>query len=328
MSSSAIPHVVAFLTRPLLSAFSITAVSSAQLILTASLAPVPSATYTLNATSTPAPLLAASIGAGIPWSAWLAALGSDEILLFYGPGYVKVRLGDAAVTDIWSEEHQGSIVPISRVQAQVKVGSSPLLQQNTGARLRAMLLSARVRSMRRHQTAAEPIRIPSLPFSAPSDSDSSDSDSDSDYCDSDSASSTSSGFTSYSNDSLTLAGSPARHARKIRARRTASRRRVPSPIRPRKGRREVLCAPRRSAHGSLEEGHDRIPLPGRCNARHDRRGSCSARATSSLPNDVSPCLCAASRPRRLGPSSPTKITHQIRLLSGPSCSNTPCLGTL
>ncbi|KAF7341141.1 hypothetical protein MVEN_01848800 [Mycena venus] len=206
--SSAIAHVVAFLTRPLLSAFPTVAVSSAQLILTASLASVPSATYTLNATSTPAPLLAASIGAGIPWSSWLSALGSDEILLFYGPGYVKVRLGDAAVTDVWSEEHQGSVVPISRVQAQVKVGPSPLLQQNTGARLRAMLLSARVRSMRRHQAAAEPIRVPSLPFSPTSDSDSSDSDSDSDYCESDSASSTSSKFTSYSNDSLTSAGSP------------------------------------------------------------------------------------------------------------------------
>ncbi|KAJ6537718.1 hypothetical protein B0H19DRAFT_1382437 [Mycena capillaripes] len=206
MSSSAIPHVVAFLTRPLLPAFAPAAVSSAQLILTASLASVSSATYTLNATSTPpAPLFAASIGAGIPWAAWLAALGSDDILLFYGPGYVKVRLGDAAVTDVWSEETQGSVVPISRVQAQMKVGPSPLLQQNTGARLRAMLLSARVRSMRRQQVASEPIRIPSLLRSPITDSD--DSDSESDYSDSDSASSTSSKFTSYSNDSLTSAGS-------------------------------------------------------------------------------------------------------------------------
>ncbi|KAF7341118.1 Zn(2)-C6 fungal-type domain-containing protein [Mycena venus] len=290
MSSSAIPHVVAFLTRPLLSVFPTVVVSSAQLILTASLASVPSATYTLNATSTPAPLLAASIGAGIPWSAWLSALGSDEILLFYGPGYVKIRLGDAAVTDIWSEEHQGSVVPISRVQAQVKVGSSPLLQQNTGARLRAMLLSARVRSMRRHQAAAGPIRIPSLPFSPTSDSDSSDSDSDSDYCDSDSASSTSSKFTSYSNDSPHVSWLPTRHARKIHARRTPSRGRIPSPIRPREGRREALCAPRRRAHGPLQEGHDRIPLPGRCNARHDRRGHARPaprRALYPLVNDVS-----------------------------------------
>jgi len=209
MSLSAIPHVVAFLTRPLLSSFPTAAVSSAQIILTASLASVPSATYALNASTPPTPFLAASIGASIPWTAWLAALGSDEILLFYGPGYVKVRLGNAAVTDVWSEESQGSVVPISRIQAQVKVSPSPLLQQNTGARLRAMLLSARVRNMRRQQAAAEPIRIPSLPLSPSSDSDSSDSDSDSDYCESDSASSTSSIFTSYSNDSLTSAGSPA-----------------------------------------------------------------------------------------------------------------------
>lgn len=208
MSSSAIAHVVAFLTRPLLPGFTPAAVSSAQLILSASLATLPSATWTLNATSAPpAPLLAASIGAGIPWATWLSVLGSGDILLFYGPGYVKVRLGDAAVMDVWSEETQGSVVPISRVQAQMKVGPSPLLQQNTGARLRAMLLSARVRSMRRQQAAAEPIRIPNL-LSPTTDSDCSDSDSDSDYCDSDSASSTSSKFTSYSNDSLTSAGSP------------------------------------------------------------------------------------------------------------------------
>ncbi|KAJ6527107.1 hypothetical protein B0H19DRAFT_1196476 [Mycena capillaripes] len=208
MSSSAVPHVVAFLTRPLLPAFAPAAVSSAQLILTASLGTVPSATYTLNATSTPAPLRAASIGAAIPWAAWVAALGSDEILLFYGPGYVKVRLGDAPVTTVWTAETQSGL-PFARVQAQPKIGPSPLLQQSTGVRLRAMLLSARVRSMRRQQAAVEPIHIQSHFLAATSDSDS-DSDSESDYSDSDSTSgsSTSSKFTSYSNDSLTSAGSP------------------------------------------------------------------------------------------------------------------------
>ncbi|KAJ7154067.1 hypothetical protein C8R46DRAFT_1118604 [Mycena filopes] len=212
MSTSAIPHVVAFLTRPLVAEFAPAAISSAQLILTASLASQQSATFALSATSTPpAPLFAASIGAGIPWAAWMAKLSNGaDVLLFYGPGFVKVRLGSAAVTDVWTEETQGSIVPISRAQT----GRSPLLQENTGARLRAMLLSARVRSMRRHQTAAtaaavEPIRIPSLLASCISDSDDSD-DSDSDYAPSDSgsASSASSKFTSYSNDSLTSAGSP------------------------------------------------------------------------------------------------------------------------
>ncbi|KAJ7718668.1 hypothetical protein B0H16DRAFT_422092 [Mycena metata] len=207
MSSSAVPQVVAFLTRPLVADFAPAVVSSAQLILTASLASHPSATFVLSATSTPpAPLFAASIGAGIPWPAWMAKLGSDDVLLFYGPGFVKVRVGNAAVTDVWTEETRGSVVPISR--AQMKVGPSPLLQENAGARLRAMLLSARVRSMRRHQAAATaPIRIPSL-LASTLDSDSSDSDSESDYAESDSASSTSSKFTSYSNDSLTSAGSP------------------------------------------------------------------------------------------------------------------------
>ncbi|KAF7340068.1 Zn(2)-C6 fungal-type domain-containing protein [Mycena venus] len=214
MSSSAIPHVVAFLTRPLLSAFSPAAVSSVQLILNASLATVPSATFTLNATSTPpAPLLAASIGVGIPWAAWFSALaGGDDILLLYGPGYVKVRFGDAAVLDLWNEDS------VSRVQAQVKVGPSPLFQQNTSARLRATLLSARVRCMRRERAAAEPIYIPS-PLASQPDCDS-DSDSDSDC--SDSASSTSSKFTSYSDASPYVRRLPSHHASKSRADRAPS----------------------------------------------------------------------------------------------------------
>ncbi|KAF8146648.1 hypothetical protein K438DRAFT_2028111 [Mycena galopus ATCC 62051] len=228
--SSAIPHVVAFLTRPLLSSGAIapTAVSSAQLILGASLASVPSATYTLTVATPPAPLLAASIGAGIPWAAWFASFATTEILLVYGPGFVKARLGAGQpVKDIWSEEQQGSVVPIAVSRVHAKVALSNTLDFTTGARLRAMLLSARVRGMRREReqsdaaAAMEPIaiRFPSLPalsslspsplsnsLSALSDSD----DSDSDYCDSDfssSASSASSKFTSYSTDSLTSAGS-------------------------------------------------------------------------------------------------------------------------
>ncbi|KAJ7261366.1 hypothetical protein B0H12DRAFT_1217808 [Mycena haematopus] len=202
MSASAVPHVVAFLTRPLVPAFPPAAVSAAQLILSASLVTLPTATFTLNAASAPpAPLFAASIGAGIPWASWLATLGSDDILLFYGPGYVKVRLGGATVQNVWSED--SSVAPGSRVQAQIKVSQSSLLQQSTGGRLRAMLLSARVRNMRRQQaSAATPIRAPSPLAASASDS---DSDSDSDY-DSDS-SSASSKFTSYSNDSLTSVGS-------------------------------------------------------------------------------------------------------------------------
>ncbi|KAJ7513059.1 hypothetical protein B0H11DRAFT_1948549 [Mycena galericulata] len=198
MSSSAIPHVIAFLTRPLLTVSTPAAVASAQLILNASLASAPSATFTLTSTTTPPPAIhAASIGSGISWADWYCALGGQDILLFYGPGYLKVRIGVAQVTDVWSEEAQGSIVPISQIQ------SVPLLQQSIGVRLRATLLSARVRSMRRAQQetkTAEPIRIPSLLLTSDSDSEDSASDSDSD---SECGSSTSSKFTSYSNDSFT-----------------------------------------------------------------------------------------------------------------------------
>jgi hypothetical protein len=184
----------------LLATFPAATISSAQVILTASLASAPSATFTLTSTSTPPPaIFAAAIGAGIPWDAWFAALAdtADVLLLFYGPGYLKVRVGDAQVADVWSEESQGSVTPISQLKAV-----APLLQISTGARLRAMLLSARVRSMRRaQQTAASPIRIPSL-LLATSDSDS-DSSSDSDSESDSGCSSTSSKFTSYSATSLT-----------------------------------------------------------------------------------------------------------------------------
>ncbi|KAJ7147855.1 hypothetical protein C8R43DRAFT_1009757 [Mycena crocata] len=187
MSSSAIPHVIAFLTRPLLSASAPASVTSAQLILNASLAPNGTFTLTSSTSQIPPPLHAASIGAGIPWTAWFNALGGGrDVLLFYGPGYLKVRVGDAQVTDVWSEETPGSVVPISR--------------------LRGALLSARVRSLKRaeQQQQAEPIRAPSLVSDSESSEDSfSDSDSDSDY-----ASSTSSRFTSCSSsDSLTSAAS-------------------------------------------------------------------------------------------------------------------------
>ncbi|KAJ7465919.1 hypothetical protein FB451DRAFT_1561238 [Mycena latifolia] len=211
MSSTAIPHVIAFLTRPLLASFPAATVTSAQLILTASFASAPAmATFTLTSAAPPAPILAASLGACVPWAAWFAALAgnsTDTVLLFYGPGYVKVRVGDAPVKDVWSEEREGSVVRISRVKAV-----APLLQESTGARLRAMLLSARVRNMRREQQALE-IRLPSLlPASCTSlCSDTSDSDCDSD-CESDSDRSTtssSSTFSSASAESLTSAASSA-----------------------------------------------------------------------------------------------------------------------
>ncbi|KAJ7279678.1 hypothetical protein C8J57DRAFT_1303944 [Mycena rebaudengoi] len=197
-TSASVAHLISFLTRPLLSAYAPATVTSAQLILNATLATVPSATFTVSASGTPpASILSASIGAGIPWASWFNALGGGrDVLVFYGPTFVKVRVGDGQVTTVWSEDAQGSVTPISQLKAV------PLLQQSTGARLRAALLSARVRSIRREQAATAPIRLPSLlsassPTSSDSDSSYDDSDSDSD-CES----STSSRFTSYSAESL------------------------------------------------------------------------------------------------------------------------------
>lgn len=180
--SSAIRHVIAFLTNPLVGVANPPAIAAAQLILNASL-PTPSAVYTFTSTSSPPPaLLAASIGSAIPWNVWFHALGGapgQDVLIFYGPGYLKVRVGEAPVSDVWSEETQGSVVPISNVIVNSTVTA-------TAARLRTTLLSARIRRMRRTQQQhgdAETIRVPRL-FSdvdGPASDSESDSDADSEH---------------------------------------------------------------------------------------------------------------------------------------------------
>ncbi|CAK5266631.1 unnamed protein product [Mycena citricolor] len=201
MSTSPIPHVVAYLTRPLAGVFPAARISSAQLILHASLATSSSATtFTLASDCTlPPALLAASVGANVPWSAWYTALGGSTdsaIVLSFGPGYVRARVGDGAVVSVWSEEAQGSIVPISRSVRQHAHSQSP--DARCRLSLRSVVLSARVRAHRRQQSIEiEPIRIPSLLFS--SDSHSSDSSSDDgDVSDLESDSGASS-YTAYSN---------------------------------------------------------------------------------------------------------------------------------
>ncbi|KAJ7319382.1 hypothetical protein DFH08DRAFT_391332 [Mycena albidolilacea] len=88
----AVRHVVIYLTQPLgplRSTYPAKEIISAQRILIASLmlVSVPS-TITIPASPSllpSAPLVAASIGARIPWPVWRAALGSDEIHLHYSP---------------------------------------------------------------------------------------------------------------------------------------------------------------------------------------------------------------------------------------------------
>ncbi|KAF7320485.1 Zn(2)-C6 fungal-type domain-containing protein [Mycena chlorophos] len=130
-TSSTIPHVVVFLTRPLLRAgvvTSATSLTTAQIILNAALARAASHSglLTLSPTNAPPVLLAACLGAGIEWRAWYAALTGgdvavavDEVTLVYGPGFVKARLGSARpFVDVWSADSLGlglgSVVRISR----------------------------------------------------------------------------------------------------------------------------------------------------------------------------------------------------------------------
>ncbi|CAK5266373.1 unnamed protein product, partial [Mycena citricolor] len=179
--STALPHVIAFLSRGLLAKFSPGAVTSLQLILTASLRSAPStATFILtSATGTlPAPLRAASTGSGIPWSAWFSILsgGAARVLLFYGPDYVKLRIGDGALVDLWRARVPAAAARAAKPLSMLKGVAHPLLQANTGARLRAALLSARVRHSRRLEAASVP---EAMELSDSDDSDDSESDMDS-----------------------------------------------------------------------------------------------------------------------------------------------------
>ncbi|CAK5282680.1 unnamed protein product [Mycena citricolor] len=183
--STALPHVIAFLSRGLLAKFSPGAVTSLQLILAASLRSAPStATFILTpATGTlPAPLRAASNGSGIPWSSWFSILsgGAARVLLFYGPDYVKLRIGDAALVDLWRARAPAAAARAAKPLSVLKGVAHPLLQANTGARLRAALLSARVRHSRRLELELEAASVPdAMELSDSDDSDDSESDMDS-----------------------------------------------------------------------------------------------------------------------------------------------------
>jgi hypothetical protein len=110
-----------------------------------------------------APLVAASIGARIPWPVWRGALSSEEIHLHYRPDYVKVRLGEAPEKELWSE---GSVVPISSyVRRRARVSVQLNSRRRSNSPRRAILHSARART-----AAAAPIhiRLPTLLSLSPS----------------------------------------------------------------------------------------------------------------------------------------------------------------
>jgi len=123
--SSTIPHVVMHLTRGLTASdIPASSVTTAQIILNAALvAQGTSGILELSAHATPpAPLLAASLGSGIAWPRWYFALAkdADNIAVLYGPGFVKTRRGSGPLTDVWTEDAQGSVVRISGVRVAVR----------------------------------------------------------------------------------------------------------------------------------------------------------------------------------------------------------------
>ncbi|CAK5265620.1 unnamed protein product, partial [Mycena citricolor] len=192
---SAVAHVVAYLTNPLRSMQTIphTCITSAQVILTASLSGTraPCTTLTLTLATPPPAVFAASIGSNIPWAVWFAALGgqADEtVSIVFGPRFVKARVGNGAVVDVWrwSLSNGGSVPQQQPQKKAIKVATAED-EQPTLLRLRATLFAARMRTMRR-----QPVNDDAASSSSSS---SSSSDSESDF--SDSESDTASSVTSY-----------------------------------------------------------------------------------------------------------------------------------
>ncbi|KAJ7879076.1 hypothetical protein B0H14DRAFT_2710466 [Mycena olivaceomarginata] len=158
----AVRHVVVCITQPLgplRSTYPAKEIISAQRILIASLmlASVPSTiTIPVSPSLLPsAPLVAASIGARIPWPVWRGALSSEEIHLHYRPDYVKKEL--------WSE---GSVVPISSyVRRRARVSVQLNSRQRSNSPLRAILHSAHAGTV---AVAPIHIRFPTLLSLSPS----------------------------------------------------------------------------------------------------------------------------------------------------------------
>ncbi|KAJ7058440.1 hypothetical protein C8F01DRAFT_1255593 [Mycena amicta] len=203
--AAAISHAVAFLIRPLLAnstssssrpgSFSTKSITTAHVVLTSAIASSAVAnrgmsTYVLTPASAPAPISAASKAAGIVWEDWFAALArsagnvkAQRVLLFFGPGYAKVRVGEGRVVDLFTSK-----APL-RFAAAAPKQSAP-----TTTQLRAALLSAQLRmrgvrtapAQRRAHRLPSPLRFCSASASDSEDTDDSDSDYDADFTFSDS----------------------------------------------------------------------------------------------------------------------------------------------
>ncbi|KAF7313133.1 hypothetical protein MKEN_00999500 [Mycena kentingensis (nom. inval.)] len=231
--AAAISHAVAFLLRPLLAnaatastcstpgkAFSTSSITSAHLILTTSFAADAAntrgmSTYVLTPTAVPIAIQAAVTGSGLVWKDWFAALvrcagdaKAERVLLFFGPGYAKVRIGDGRVVDLFAR----NTIPAIRIPASPKQKAAP-----TSAQLRAALLSAQLRLKVRPTTRRAPgvVRAPSplcnCSASASEDEDDSDSESDASFEFSDSESD-SDATTAVSSPSSSPAMSPVKPA--------------------------------------------------------------------------------------------------------------------
>ncbi|KAF7291166.1 hypothetical protein MIND_01259800 [Mycena indigotica] len=194
--NAAISHAVAFLIRPLLAnsssastsfgkkTFSTTAITTAHVILTSAFATSPTSTYVLTPSSAPSPIKAAAEASGIAWADWFAALvnnaTTDKVLLFFGHGYAKVRLGQGRVVDIWNLSRRF----VSSTQPKVAITTS-----KTTTQLRAALLSAQLRVRGRTVPSQRRVPLPNAAVHRPSplrfcsSSDEEDEDSDSEASD-------------------------------------------------------------------------------------------------------------------------------------------------
>nr|GAT53822.1 predicted protein [Mycena chlorophos] len=208
--AAAISHAVAFLIRPLLAnaaalsmgakpaSFSTQHITSAHVALTTALVSTVKgnrgiATLVLTASAPPAGIEST----GIAWKEWFKALtrcagdkDAQQVLLFLGPGYAKVRVGAGKVVDVWVPTRHFAMPIIAP-----KTAAAPVQKTPTTAQLRTALLSAQLRSRGRATPSQRRVALPngrvhvpsplrtfSLPVEDEDDAESTTDDSDSE-CD-------------------------------------------------------------------------------------------------------------------------------------------------
>jgi len=192
MSSSAITHLVSFLTRPLMRSYAPTTIVSLQVYLCTALSSSPQ-TLVLSAKCLPPPVLQrACVVSGIAWAEWIQSLSSGiDLKIFVTESSLAVKLGTMPRRMLWVARENAVDKPKPTLAPAFRFPSVMAARTPSSARPRTTSVSARARNDK--SAALNPTRIPTLlsssytvediAFECDSDSES-DTDSDSDISDS------------------------------------------------------------------------------------------------------------------------------------------------